>query len=142
MECMYCAEESRQRESLMERLCLLPFSTVYVFKNQSYYGRCVVAFRGRHCSELFELNDIELSGFMKDVADVARAVKKIGNAAKINYAIYGDLVSHVHFHVVPKINGGFTWGEAFTMSTDNAVHLSEEAWVELKQKLICELQQS
>ena len=34
--------------------------------------------------------------------------------AKINYAIYGDLVSHFHVHVVPKQRDGLQWGGPFT----------------------------
>ena len=55
MECIYCHEESEFRRSIMEELCTLPYSTVYVFRSQTYYGRCVVAFRLRHVNELFEL---------------------------------------------------------------------------------------
>ena len=53
MECIYCHEESEFRRSIMEELCTLPYSTVYVFRSQTYYGRCVVAFRLRHVNELF-----------------------------------------------------------------------------------------
>ena len=41
MECIYCHEESEFRRSIMEELCTLPYSTVYVFRSQTYYGRCV-----------------------------------------------------------------------------------------------------
>ena len=71
MECIYCHEESEFRRSIMEELCTLPYSTVYVFRSQTYYGRCVVAFRLRHVNELFELTAEERQGYMDDVARIA-----------------------------------------------------------------------
>ena len=35
MECIYCHEESEFRRSIMEELCTLPYSTVYVFRSQT-----------------------------------------------------------------------------------------------------------
>ena len=76
MECIYCHEESEFRRSIMEELCTLPYSTVYVFRSQTYYGRCVVAFRLRHVNELFELTAEERHGYMDDVARTASARKR------------------------------------------------------------------
>ena len=89
MECIYCHEESEFRRSIMEELCTLPYSTVYVFRSQTYYGRCVVAFRLRHVNELFELTAEERHGYMDDVARTASAIQRAVGAEKINYAIYG-----------------------------------------------------
>ena len=137
MECMYCSEDSALRNSLMEKLCDLSHSIVYVFKDQHYYGRCVVAFKGsRHCSELFELTDSELAGYMKNVSLVARAVKEVSRAEKINYAIYGDIANHVHFHIVPKTCTEETWGGPFSMGNANAYFLDGEKMQELKEALI------
>ena len=110
MECIYCHEESEFRRSIMEELCTLPYSTVYVFRSQTYYGRCVVAFRLRHVNELFELTAEERHGYMDDVARTASAIQRAVGAEKINYAIYGDLMPHVHFHLVPKRPGAPDWG--------------------------------
>ena len=93
MECIYCHEESEFRRSIMEELCTLPYSTVYVFRSQTYYGRCVVAFRLRHVNELFELTAEERHGYMDDVARTASVIQRAVGAEKINYAIYGDLTS-------------------------------------------------
>ena len=45
---------------------------------------------------------------------MAEAVSKFARADKINCAIYGDLVSHFHVHVVPKRKGELQWGRPFT----------------------------
>ena len=137
MECMYCSENELRR-SLMEKLCDLPYSTVYLFRNQRYYGRCVVAFRGRHCTELFELTKEELVGFTADIARVAKSIKRLTGAAKINYGIYGDIAQHVHVHIVPKQKDGDSWGTPFEMD-GGAVMLDKFEWETLKKKIIEEL---
>lgn len=138
MGCMYCDTENDYRESLMEKLLDLPYSTVYLFKNQRYYGRCVVAFRLYHAAELFELKPDELAGYAADVAAVAKAVKAVSGASKINYAIYGDIAQHVHVHVVPKQEGGEDWGTPFQLG-GNDVLLDEPGWSNLRLALLSAL---
>ena len=55
MGCMYC-EENENLALLMAPICELPSSRVYLFRNQAYRGRCVVA-AGNHAEELYELSD-------------------------------------------------------------------------------------
>ena len=114
MGCMYC-EENKDLHDIMDFIIKLQYSKVYLFKDQYYYGRCVVAYCGTHYDELFEIPEKERLGYMKEVSDVAQALKSITGADKINYAIYGDLVSHVHVHLVPKYKNGPEWGSAFSM---------------------------
>lgn len=134
LECMYCRDNDFRR-SLMEFLCDLPHTAVYVMRDQRYYGRCVAAFRDRHAQELYELTPEELTGYMADVARVAQAVQAVSGAAKINYAIYGDIASHVHFHIVPKQRQGDDWGGPFRMDGE-PVPLSGEAWTHLREQLL------
>ena len=137
MECIYCHEESEFRRSIMEELCTLPYSTVYVFRSQTYYGRCVVAFRLRHVNELFELTAEERHGYMDDVARTASAIQRAVGAEKINYAIYGDLMPHVHFHLVPKRPGAPDWGGPFRMDAP-VTELPEEEMRALRAALLRE----
>ena len=138
MSCMYCDTENDFRKSLIEKLLDLPYSTVYLFKNQCYYGRCVVAFKLYHAAELFELKPDELAGYAADVAAVAKAVKSVSGAAKINYAIYGDIAQHVHVHIVPKQEGGEDWGTPFQLGGDD-IPLDELSWNNLRQALFSAL---
>ena len=137
MECIYCHEESEFRRSIMEELCTLPYSTVYVFRSQTYYGRCVVAFRLRHVNELFELTAEERHGYMDDVARTASAIQRAVGAEKINYAIYGGLMPHVHFHLVPKRPGAPDWGGPFRMDAP-VTELPEEEMRALRAALLRE----
>lgn len=112
-DCQYCRKDQRL-DDLMIEVAPLQVSTLYLFKEQTYRGRCVVAYRA-HVNELFELPDAELTLFMQDVARAARAMQSAFNPAKINYGAYSDKLPHLHFHLVPKYKDGPSWGAPFTM---------------------------
>lgn len=136
--CFYCTMDDRLQE-LMVPVCQLPFSSVYLLRDQRYPGRCVVA-SARHVREIYEMTDTERNGFFADVARVARAVSVVAAPDKINYAVYGDLVSHFHVHLVPKKENGWRWGEAFCDADPRqpADQESLEKWVGLLRTAIKE----
>jgi diadenosine tetraphosphate (Ap4A) HIT family hydrolase len=117
----------------MIEICKLKLSTVYLFKDQTFKGRCVVAFP-EHKRELFELSESDLNVFMNDVAKVAVVLQNLFAPGKINYAIYGDKVSHLHFHIVPKYETGPHWGEPFHLSSSKKI-LSQTEYDELIQMI-------
>jgi diadenosine tetraphosphate (Ap4A) HIT family hydrolase len=109
--CNYC-EKGENLNSLMLKVIELPYSTVYLFKNQQHRGRCVVAYKD-HKTEYFQLDAEENAGLFADVSLTAQALYNVFHPTKINYATYGDIVSHIHVHVVPKYEGGPDWGGPF-----------------------------
>ena len=126
-DCFYCTEDERLQE-LMVPVIRLSASAVYLMRDQLYPGRCVVA-SAKHVREIFELKDTERDCFFADVARVARAISVITQPDKINYAIYGDLVSHFHVHLVPKKRGGPHWGEPFC-DKDDTKWIAEQGYLE------------
>lgn len=55
-----------------------------------------------HAVELFELNEEQLLGIMKDVQMYAKAIQKITRVIKINYEIHGNTLPHFHIHLYPR----------------------------------------
>ena len=109
-------------------------STVFVFKEQTKYGRVIVAYND-HVSEMCELTKEERVDFIEDVNAVAAAMHKAFNPDKINYGAYGDTGGHLHFHLCPKYKGGDEWGGIFQMNT-HAYEPSDDVLEEIKNKLI------
>ena len=99
-------------------------SRAFLFKEQTYHGRCLVAYNG-HVNDLNELSDEERNAFMADVARVTRAMDKAFNPEKINYGAYSDKLSHLHFHLIPKYIDGPDYGGIFQMNPGK-VYLSDE----------------
>jgi len=87
-------EESFLVKELKRSVARLP-------KNQNSYGWVVMILK-RHAIELDELKPAELLEFWQEVATVATALKKVHSAVKINYAIFGNHVPHVHCHLLVR----------------------------------------
>jgi len=114
IDCLYCQRNELQK-SLMIEVCDLRVSTLFLFKEQSHPGRCIVAYKD-HVNELFELSENDRNDFMADVSQAASAISKAFSATKINYGAYSDKLAHLHFHLVPKYEGGFEFGGIFEMN--------------------------
>jgi ATP adenylyltransferase len=128
MNCFYCAKDDRL-DKLMIEICALHVSTLYLFKEQTHKGRCIVAYH-QHEKELFHLNQSALSNFMADVSLAAEAIVKSVNPQKLNYGAYGDKMPHLHMHIVPKYENGMNWGSTFEMNPGKT-YLEEDEYLEL-----------
>lgn len=124
-DCLYC-QNNETLHSLMIEVAKLCVSRVFVFKEQTYHGRCLVAYKD-HVDDLNVLDDDERNAFMADVVKVTRAMQKVFNPAKINYGAYSDTLQHLHFHLVPKYVGGPDFGGTFQMNPKK-VYLSDEEY--------------
>lgn len=126
--CIYCAKDERL-DQLMIEIGQLRVSTLFLFKEQTYRGRVVVALN-EHEREMFHLSDERRQLLMADVAQAAAAVERAFQPGKINYGAYGDTMPHVHFHIVPKYEGGPSWGKPFEMNPGQ-VYFSEDEYADL-----------
>jgi diadenosine tetraphosphate (Ap4A) HIT family hydrolase len=131
-DCMYCMEDER-RDNLMIEIGKLSVSTVFLFKEQTYKGRCNVVYKD-HVKELFQLDEQELTAFMNDVKKVAAAIDKAFQPNKINYGAYGDTLHHLHMHIVPKYEGKENWGSTFEMNPGKT-YLTDEEYQETIEKI-------
>ncbi|WP_370738357.1 HIT family protein [Dysgonomonas massiliensis] len=131
-DCLYCNKNQTQKDLMIE-VCDLNVSTVFLFKEQSYRGRCIVAYKD-HAVELYELQGAELLAFMEDVNKVARAMKELFNPIKINYGAYSDKLPHLHMHLAPKYVDGPDYGSTFTMNPQKT-YLSESEYADMVDQL-------
>ena len=131
-ECLYCTNNQTQKD-LMIQFAELRVSRAFLFKEQTYRGRCLVAYNG-HVNDLNELSDEERNAFMADVAQVTRAMQKAFNPEKINYGAYSDKLSHLHFHLAPKYVDGPDYGGTFQMNPGK-VYLSDAECQELIEQI-------
>ncbi len=127
-ECLYCTN-NETLHNLMIEVAKLSVSRVFLFKEQTYRGRCLVAYNG-HVNDLNELSDEERNAFMSDVAKTTRAMQAAFNPEKINYGAYSDKLSHLHFHLAPKYVGGPDYGGTFQMNPGK-VYLTDAEYEEM-----------
>ena len=80
--CAYCMEGDLVAQFGI-KICELPSSKVYLFKEQSHKGRVIVAHK-KHVSEIVELTAEERAAYMEDINHVAEALHKAFHPQKIN----------------------------------------------------------
>ena len=127
-ECLYC-QNNDTLHNLMIEVAKLSVSRMFIFKEQTYHGRCLVAY-DKHVDDLNLLSDEERNAFMSDVAKVTRAMQKVFNPDKINYGAYSDTLEHLHFHLIPKYVGGPDFGGVFQMNPKQ-VYLTDEEYAKM-----------
>jgi diadenosine tetraphosphate (Ap4A) HIT family hydrolase len=97
-----CTACSGRWPDALDRIAELRESIVYLHTDQFFPGWSVLVLR-RHATELFDLERDERARLMDEVSDVARALKRAFDARKVNYALFGNLTPHVHWHLIPRL---------------------------------------
>lgn len=129
--CVYC--DKGDALSGVVKVCELGASIVYIFKEQTHKGRCVVAELGHH-RELFELSEEERNAYMSDLTAVAKAINNVYSPDKINYGAFSDSMGHIHFHLVPKYKDKEEWGGTFVINLKKTF-LTDAEYAEMAKKL-------
>jgi diadenosine tetraphosphate (Ap4A) HIT family hydrolase len=114
--------DSRCRESCQEiflpeeyRIAQLAVSTVALFPDQSFRGRCLVTLREHH-TELFQLTPAMRTAFLEDVSRVAEAIFRALGPIKINYELLGNVIPHMHWHIIPRFREDGVYPRAIWVS--------------------------
>jgi len=136
-DCLYCTN-NETLHNLMIEVCHLSVSRVFIFKEQTYHGRCLVAY-DHHVNDLNELDEKERNAFMDDVTRVTRAMQELFQPEKINYGMYADKLCHLHVHLAPKYVDGPDYGGTFQMNPGK-VYLTDAEYEQMREQLLAKLQ--
>jgi len=80
----------------------LGLSKAYLHDDQFFTGWTVLVLK-RHATELFHLSPTERIQLMEEVNLVAKTLAQVYEARKINYELLGNQLSHIHWHVIPRL---------------------------------------
>lgn len=58
-------------------------------------------------------------------------MKELWGCTMLNLASFGDANPHLHFHIVPKYEGGFEFGGNFQITNPEPVYLKEEEYEDM-----------
>ncbi|MCI2069574.1 MAG: HIT family protein [Bacilli bacterium] len=125
--CAYCMREENPQlyQKYGYYVCDLKVSSLYIFREQSHPGRCIVAYKD-HVSELIDISPEERADFLEDITLVAKAIHLAFKPDKLNYGFYGDTKKHLHCHLCPKYKDQFEWGGVFQMNPHQKELTDEE----------------
>jgi diadenosine tetraphosphate (Ap4A) HIT family hydrolase len=98
MNCPFCPATADDDQLLIARL---ECCDLLLNRDQFFAGYCLLVSR-RHVSELFHLSPAERQTMMEEVSRVAAALASLYLPAKMNYELLGNMVPHIHWHLVPR----------------------------------------
>ena len=90
------------------RVIELRHSFVTLNRDQFFPGYALL-FTKRHITELFHLGSQERSELMDEASRVAEALYTIFQPDKINYELLGNMVPHMHWHIIPRFASDPLW---------------------------------
>ena len=97
----------------------LSISSLYLAKNQTYRGQCVLVFDPRHAPRPDDLSREEWAALSEDLRLAALAVVRAVRPDHVNVASLGNAAPHLHWHVIPRTVGDPRWGSPI-WTTDTA----------------------
>ncbi|MBN9584821.1 MAG: HIT family protein [Afipia sp. 62-7] len=86
----------------------LPLSRVLVIKDANYPWLLLVP-RRPETMEIIDLNEVEQAQLTTEINRVARALKEITAADKLNIATLGNMVSQLHVHIIARRKTDAAW---------------------------------
>jgi diadenosine tetraphosphate (Ap4A) HIT family hydrolase len=90
------------------RIAELEHSFVVLNRDQ-YFPGYTLLFTRQHVTELFHLDRTVRCGLMEEVSCVAEALFSAFRPDKINYELLGNMVPHIHWHLVPRYSSEPLW---------------------------------
>jgi diadenosine tetraphosphate (Ap4A) HIT family hydrolase len=90
------------------------------------WGKCTVVLK-KHFVELHEMPSPDLIGFMTDVQRVAKALKEVSGAVKINLELHGNTIPHLHVHLFPRYLDDLFPGQAIDYTKTTPVPYESKA---------------
>jgi diadenosine tetraphosphate (Ap4A) HIT family hydrolase len=103
----------------------LSISSLYLSKNQTYRGYSLLVFDARHAERLDELSAEEWSGFALDLSVAHRAICRALRPDHMNVELLGNVIRHLHWHIVPRYQTDPRWGGPIWMTGQAEMPVSE-----------------
>jgi diadenosine tetraphosphate (Ap4A) HIT family hydrolase len=111
------------------RVAELEHSFVVLNRDQ-YFPGYTLLFTKQHVTELFHLDLAVRGGLMEEVSRVAEALFTLFRPDKINYELLGNMVPHIHWHLVPRRSDEPLWPRPIWSEPHDELLLSPEEYRE------------
>jgi diadenosine tetraphosphate (Ap4A) HIT family hydrolase len=127
MTCLMC---SRWAAEPYLRIAALKHCFVLLNADQFFRGYTFVVTR-RHVTELFHLDLAERQEIIEEVNRVAAALFQTFRPAKMNYELLGNMVPHMHWHLVPRFTDDPLWPRPIWSEPHVEKHLAADQYRDL-----------
>jgi len=110
-------------------LQVIELQNSYVTLNRDqFFPGYTLLFTKDHVTELFHLHRDVRSALMEEVSTVAKALFTIFKPDKINYELLGNMVPHIHWHIVPRFASEPLWPRPIWAETHEELTLQAEEY--------------
>jgi diadenosine tetraphosphate (Ap4A) HIT family hydrolase len=109
------------------RIIELPHSYVILNRDQ-YFPGYTLLFTKSHVTELFHLDRDVRAALMEELSLVAEALYTIYTPDKINYELLGNMVPHIHWHIVPRFSSEPLWPRPIWAESHEELLLSPDEY--------------
>jgi diadenosine tetraphosphate (Ap4A) HIT family hydrolase len=108
-ECPFDSPRSQSNDH-WDLIAPLTISSLYLSRNQTYRGHCLLVFDPRHAVRPDQLSSPEWTSFCNDLYTAQAAIMQTVRPDHLNVEILGNVVPHLHWHIVPRYRGDPRWG--------------------------------
>jgi diadenosine tetraphosphate (Ap4A) HIT family hydrolase len=109
------------------RIAELDHSYVILNRNQFFPGYTLL-FSKTHVTELFHLDRRERGELMEEVSRTVKALFDVFRPDKINYELLGNMVPHMHWHLVPRFASEKVWPRPIWAEPHDELFLTPEEY--------------
>ena len=74
---------------------------IELYTSQYYLGRCAIILN-RHIEDLFDISEQEQLELFSITKQLRNSIKQAFETDMLNYASQGNVVPHVHLHIIPR----------------------------------------
>ena len=119
------------------RIAELDHSYVILNRDQFFPGYTLL-FSKTHVTELFHLDRLVRGELMEEVSRTAKALFEVYRPDKINYELLGNMVPHMHWHLVPRFAKDMVWPRPIWAEPHDELFLTPEGYC----RLIAQIQEA
>ena len=104
--------------------------------HDEFYPGYIRLILNRHVAEMTDIDDKEAHNIFSTLLIIEQCIRDILNPDKINLACLGNVVPHLHWHIIPRYKNdrhfpNTVWGEVV-----NSKYLVPNYLIDLEQKLV------
>lgn len=117
----------RWEEDSALRIAEMTHSYVILNRDQFFPGYTLL-FTKNHVTELFHLDKTIRGELTEEISHVAEALFNVFQPSKINYELLGNMVPHMHWHLVPRFSSEALWPRPIWSEPHEELLLSPEEY--------------
>ncbi|HWY60531.1 MAG TPA: HIT family protein [Rhizomicrobium sp.] len=117
IDCPFDAPRAASNE-YWDFIAALTVSSLYLSSNQTYRGHCLLVLDIRHAIRPDQLSAEEWAAFCADLYLAQKAMMRVLQPDHINAAVLGNVIPHLHWHIVPRTRDDPRWEAPIWTTTE------------------------